>query len=143
VAKVLDECTVGAEFQQRIAGLRAGDVDVAILVGENRVLRLRPTRHHIGLTPGFEQVTGSVEFQDCGCSGAAFRLTFCNRVLLEVAWAVEHPDMVIFVHEQARDAAERPMVRQRFGPLCIIFVLRWPIGSGERRDSCAKGSKAA
>src|SRR5215831_608052 len=38
VAKILDEFAVAAEFQERIAGLRAGEIDVPVLVGENRVL---------------------------------------------------------------------------------------------------------
>jgi hypothetical protein len=137
MAEILDELTVGGEFQDRIAGLRAGDIHIGLIVGEDGVFRLRPSRHHIGLAPRFEQVTGSIEFQYCRCGAATFRLTFCDRILLEIAWPVEDPDMVIFVHEQTGNAAERPVVRQRLRPIGIIFVVWRPFSrrrGGARAD---------
>ena len=54
--------------------------------------------------------------------------------ICQVVRTVVHPDVVVLVDGQARDASHLPLVRQRLGPVGIVFVA----GGGLRLDSIAR-----
>jgi len=137
--RIRDELSVRGEFQKRVARLRARDVDVAGAIGEDRVLGFRPARDFVALAPGLQQIPRRVEFEDGGRGDAALgRRRVERRVivgLVQIAGAVQHPDVVVLVDENAGDAAERPITRQGLGPIRVIFVFGRPFRI-RRRTHC-------
>ena len=128
MAEFGDELAVLGEFQDRVAGLRPCDVHVVLLVDKDRMLRFRPARHHVGLAPGTQQISLPIEFEHRRRRNAAFGGGRIERRvivrLVEVTRTVQHPEVIVLIDEHAGDAAEGPIVGERFRPGGIIFVLR-------------------
>ena len=71
-----------------------------------------------------DEIPLTVERQDGGCLDAALGLRRIHRReilgVVQVVGAMEHPDEIVVVDSQPRDAAERPFVRKRQpGPRAI------------------------
>jgi hypothetical protein len=140
-----DEFSVGGEFHEAVAGLRAADIHVAGAVGENRVLGFRPAWNRVRHPPGMQQVAGGVERHH----GRRRHATFASRrvdgggvlLVIEIARTVDHPDHVVLVDIHSGDAFEGPFVRQLLGPARIVFVFGRT--AGRRRCLAARHQRGA
>ncbi len=104
----------------------------AVVVDVDAVLLVEPRIPVAGPAPGSQHLALCVQLQYRRSGNAAIsdgRLDGCaNFLWREAGWHVDHPQVVLVVHEQSTNVPENPVVRQRRRPRGIDFVDRQPLG---------------
>src|SRR5262249_16005285 len=120
------------EFQQvRVTAGSAANPDVALEIDGETVLLIKPlVTGTTGITaPVSQQISRLIEFEHCRRGTAAHRPWRIHLQLLEVVGerarsAVQPPDVILIVDADPAQAAEHPMIGQRFRPERIDFEPR-------------------
>jgi len=88
----------------------------------------RPAGHIVRTTPGFQQVTGGIKFQNrwrrYAAIGAWRRCSCTGLVRIDVSRTAHHPNVIVLVCNHDRNALEDPLVRQGLRPKGIDLVYR-------------------
>src|SRR5882672_7089811 len=130
LAHLQQELAVLGELQHlRVLCAVAADPDVALVVDEDAVVRLRPLVARSRAAPVPHQVAGLVEHQHrrraaAALAGRRIELQALLVVVVRGRAAVDDPDVVLLVDPDADRHAEQPVVGQGLGPQWIDFEHR-------------------